>query len=140
MEDHIYILLAVGFVFFRILTSIKGNKTIDIPTSVDPSDWEGEKPYMGEEKENSYLEEEKRADSSETKSRIEQMLTMLGKPRTHQPNPTPKTIVTKPAMTKSTEISKSTSRHNNSIGYRLHSAQGARQAFIYSEIFKRKYE
>ena len=137
MEEGIYVILAIGFMIFKIWTSIKGNKTENTPSPVESTIWEGEEPYMEEEV--SFIEKENCTKVPETKNRIEHMLAMLGKPRVPQQKPTAKPMANQSMNTKVVESPQTIPLPKFSINRELRSAQGARKAFIYSEIFKRKY-
>lgn len=135
MEDWIGILFAVGFIAIKIWSGAKESSDKTAPTTTKPIiDWEDEEePYM----------EEKRTEEPRTMSRVEQMLTMLGQPRANQQAPKPKPVapkpIQKPVNIKPIKPIQSPPKKESPIARELRSAQGARKAFIYSEIFKRKY-
>ena len=86
-------------------------------------------------------EREASIEVSEKRRSIEQMLAMLGKPCPPQSKPTPQPIAPTPKRTKVLEsTNKPLHRQKSSINHELHSVKAARKAFIYSEIFKKKYE
>lgn len=132
MKDLITILLVGVFIVLRIRSGLKKAVEETSQAPMNPTDWEGEEPYM---------EEEEVIEEPETKSRFEQILAMMGKSQGPKQALEPKPIVNKPVeVTPSKTTSISTPERGESIRHELHSAKGARKAFIYSEIFKRKYE
>lgn len=131
MEDWIFTVFFVGYIVFSIWKEFTKGDTDTEPAPVEPTDGENEEVCMEEEGEN---------DSSETKSKVEQILAMLGKMQTPQPESASKSVMPTPMSVKPSVPSKSASHHEAAVNHELHSAQGARKAFIYSEIFKRKYE
>lgn len=144
MEDLIGILFAVGFIVFKIWTGMKGETEEAAPTTTSQTDWEEEKPFDPEEVE--WMDETTptmrpvQAEEQPQKARsLSELLASLGQaPRTEKvkrvvPKPVaeaPKPVVPQPTANK---------HMKNSIGQRLQSPQEVRRAFIYSEIFKRKY-
>ena len=133
MEDLLTIILVVIVIVFKVRNSIK--KMAEEATSSpaeQPTDWEGEfSPYV-------VVEEDELVEDTEKKSKIEQMMAMLEKSKNTQQAPMPK-VKPKP-VAKPTVTRKAESRCEHNISRELRSTQGARRAFIYSEIFKKKYE
>ncbi|MBR3896923.1 MAG: hypothetical protein IKJ42_07945 [Bacteroidaceae bacterium] len=136
MKDLIPILVVVVILILKARNAMKEAQPQTEANTSDPLDWEGEKPY--------WEEEEQPETTRQPMSDVEQILTMLGQPRPAQTVPAEKSIKEKPAastMDKKTTLvpQPTTPRKGHSIGNGLRSPQEARRAFIYSEIFKRKY-
>ena len=132
MKDLITILVIGVIIVLRIRSGLK--KTIEetSQTPEAPTDWEGEELYMGEEE---LIEE------PEKRSRFEQILAIMGKSQESRQAPAPKLVESNPAeIVQSVTTPTSTPERRQSLRHELRSVQGARKAFIYSEIFKRKYE
>ena len=138
MEDLLTIVFVVIAIVFKVRSSIKktAEETASSPAE-HPIDWEGEyPPYV-------VVDEEEVVEDTEKKSKIEQMMAMLGKSKDAEQAPMPKVMpkpVVNKVVAKPTETRKTESRCEHNISRELRSTQGARKAFIYSEIFKRKYE
>lgn len=143
MEDLIGILVAVGFIVFKIWTGTKGETEEAAPATTPQTDWE-EEPFNPEEAEwTDETPEAMRPVQVEEQPRkvrsLSDLLASLNQaPRSEEvkrvvPKPVaeaPKPVVQQPATTK---------QPSHPIGQCLQSPQEARRAFIYSEIFKRKY-
>lgn len=143
MEDLIGILVAVGIIVFKIWTGMKGETEEAAPATTPQTDWE-EEPFNPEEAEWTdetpetmrpiQVEEQPRKVRSlsdllaslNQAPRPEKVKHVVPKPVTEAPKP----VVQQPVTAK---------QSNHSIGQRLQSSQEARRAFIYSEIFKKKY-
>ena len=144
MEDLIAILFAVGVIVFKIWNGMKGETVEAAPTTTSETDWE-EEPFNPEEVE--WVGEEPatmrpiQAEEQPQKVRsLNDLLASLNQaPRAEKvKRHTPQMAKSpKPAAPQPIKAKQNTSRP---IGQRLQSAQEARRAFIYSEIFKRKYE
>lgn len=131
MKDLITLLIVGVVLVLKVRSAFKESPAQAEPETSDPLDMEGEKPYW---------EVEEEMEEAPKESKMEQILTMLGQPRKPQPKPAPvaPATVSKPMPVTKT-LSQPTPRKKESINGQLHSANGARRAFIYSEIFKRKY-
>jgi hypothetical protein len=138
MEDLLTIVLVVIAIIVKVRNGMKNTAEEAVPSPAEqPTDWEGEHPpYV-------LVDEEELVEDTEKKSKIEQMMAMLGKSKDTQqapmPKVAPKPVINKPA-TKPIVTRKAESHCEHNINRELHSTQGARRAFIYSEIFKKKYE
>ena len=143
MEDWIGILFAVGFIIFKVWDGIKGDQNEATPATTPQADWE-DKPFNPEEPE--WMDEMPetthpvQGEEQPQKVRsLNDLLASLGQ--------TARTEKVKRATVKATEATKSvasepmtTKQSGIPIGKNLRSPQEARRAFIYSEIFKKKYE
>ncbi len=143
MEDLIGILFAVGFIVFKIWTGMKGETEEAAPTTTSQTDWEEEKPFNPEEVE--WMDETTptmrpvQAEEQPQKARsLSELLASLGQtPRTEKVK---RTAVKPVKADRPIALQPTTTKHSDqSIGRRLQSPQEVRRAFIYSEIFKRKY-
>lgn len=136
MEDLIGILVAVGIIVFKIWTGMKGETEEAAPTTTSQTDWE-EEPFNPEEAEwTDETPETMRPIQVEEQPRKVRSLSDLLASLNQAPRPekvkhvVPKPVAPQPVTTK---------HSSHSIGQRLQSPQEARRAFIYSEIFKKKY-
>lgn len=144
MEDLIGILVAVGIIVFKIWTGMKGETKEAVPTTTSQTDWE-EDPFNPEEAEwTDETPEVMRPIQVEEQPRKVRSLSDLLASLNQTPRPEKvKHVVPKPV----TEVPKPVAqqpatpklRPSHSIGQRLQSSQEARRAFIYSEIFRKKY-
>ena len=130
MKDLIPILVVVVILILKARNAMKEAQPQTEANTSDPLDWEGEKPY--------WEEEEQPETTRQPMSDVEQILTMLGQPRPAQTVSAEKSIKEKPAAS-TMDKQPTTPRKGHSISNGLRSPQEARRAFIYSEIFKRKY-
>lgn len=138
MEDFIGILVAIGFIVFKIWSGTKQSTEEAFPTTTAE-----EEPFNPEEAE--WMEEAPMStqpvQTEETSRRFNSLNELLASlKQTPRSEETEHVSPKKSETTKPVPIRQSTSRQTNAIGHQLHSAQGARRAFIYSEIFKKKYE
>lgn len=143
MEDLIGILVAVGIIVFKIWTGMKGETEEAAPTTTSQTDWE-EEPFNPEEAEwMDETPETMRPIQVEEQPRKVRSLSDLLASLNQTPRPEKvKHVVPKPVaeVPKPVAPQPVTTKHpSHSIGQRLQSPQEARRAFIYSEIFKKKY-
>lgn len=135
MKDLIPILVVVVILFLKARNAMKEVQPQTEANNSEPLDWEEEKPY--------WEEEEQPEATRQPMNKVGQILTMLGQPRPAQTVPAEETVKEKPIThttnKKTAPMPQPTPRKGHSIGNGLHSPQEARRAFIYSEIFKRKY-
>lgn len=143
MEDLIGILFAVGFIIFNVWNGTKKEQKEAVPTTIPHTDNE-EEPYNPEEVEwmdetSPTMHPTQTEEQSQKVYSLNDLLTSLQQtPRTEKPKlATTKTSQTTKSVTPQPMTKK---RPSKSIGQHLHSSQEIRRAFIYSEIFKRKYE
>ena len=143
MEDLLTIVLVVIAIIVKVRNGMKNTAEEAVPSPAEqPTDWEGEHPpYV-------LVDEEELVEDTEKKSKIEQMMAMAPgllvrfqkrEKSISGPKVAPKPVINKPA-TKPIVTRKAESHCEYNINRELHSTQGARRAFIYSEIFKKKYE
>ncbi len=143
MEDLIGILVAVGIIIFKIWTGTKVEAKGATPTTTSQTEWEEESFNPEEVEQTDETPETMRPIQIEEQPRkarsLSDLLASLNQaPRTEKvkcvaPKPVieaPKPVAQQPAKAK---------RPSRSIGRNLQSPQEARRAFIYSEIFKQKY-
>lgn len=138
MEDWIGIIFAVGYIVFSVWNSTK-KKEEEVPLPTTQADWEEENPDQ-----EVVWEEEMQEIPSPA-----QMVEPLPQQKAHSLNDlitslghAPRAEKVKQTFIKATKEKKQPAqekRAGNPIGCRLRSTQEARRAFIYSEIFKRKY-
>lgn len=143
MEDLIGILVAVGIIVFKIWTGMKGETEEAAPTTTSQTDWE-EEPFNPEEAEwTDETPETMRPIQVEEQPRKVRSLSDLLASLNQTPRPEKvKHVVPKPVAEAPKPVAPQpvTTKHSShSIGQRLQSPQEARRAFIYSEIFKKKY-
>ncbi len=137
MEDWIGIIFAVGYIVFSVWNSTK-KKEEEVPLPTTQADWEEENPDQEVVWEEEMQEIPSPAQMVEPAPQqkahsLNDLITSLG----HAPRAEKvKQTVIKATKEKKPALEK---RAGNPIGCRLHSTQEARRAFIYSEIFKRKY-
>lgn len=138
MEDLLTVIFVVIAIIIKVRSGIKktAEETSSSPTE-QPIEWEGENPpYV-------VVEDEEVVEGAEQKSKVEQMMAMLVKPKDTEQKPVAKVaikpVVNQPVV-KPIEMRKVGSPSEHNISRELRTTQGARKAFIYSEIFKRKYE
>ena len=141
--DIFWIIIVGGSIVWEVIKSLKGDSEDtkenfpEIPVPVSEEMEEG----VAVEEVHPLKEREASIEVSEKRRRIEQILAMLGKPCPPQSKPTPQPIASTPKRTKVLEsTNKPLHRQKSSINHELHSVKAARKAFIYSEIFKKKYE
>lgn len=143
MEDLIGILVAVGIIVFKIWTGMKGETEEAAPTTTSQTDWE-EEPFNPEEAEwTDETPETMRPIQVEEQPRKVRSLSDLLASLNQAPRPEKvKRVVPKPVAEAPKPVAPQpvTTKHpSHSIGQHLQSPQEARRAFIYSEIFKKKY-
>ena len=143
MEDLIGILVAVGIIVFKIWTGMKGETEEAAPTTTSQTDWE-EEPFNPEEAEwTDETPETMRPIQVEEQPRKVRSLSDLLASLNQAPRPEKvKRVVPKPVAEAPKPVAPQpvTTKHpSHSIGQRLQSSQEARRAFIYSEIFRKKY-
>lgn len=144
MEDLIAILFAVGVIIFKIWTGMKGETKEATPTTSSHTDWEEESVNQEEVEWTDETPEAMRPIQMEEQPRearsLSDLLASLNQaPRAEKAKrtmPKPAIEAPKPVALQSAKAKQHASKP---IGHELHSPQGARRAFIYSEIFKRKY-
>ncbi len=134
---NIYMLIAMGILFFIIKKKTDGKLE-----DATEEHWPTLEPLPAEEEAPVEMEEEKTR-------KLQQLIELLGapaapknKPETAKSPEQPKKTEAAPPTKVTTKAAKSPSANTAkpSVGQTLRSSQGARRAFIYSEIFQRKYE
>lgn len=141
MEDLIGILFAVGFIIFKVWNGMKEGSEEAMPAPVPQTDWEEEDP----EQEAEWTEEAPPATISPMQTQEEAKKVRSMDELSDSLRQAPRTERVKPATIKARQTAKPVPtqqpvpRKTDAIGHSLHTAEGARRAFVYSEIFKRKY-